>query len=54
MALIAGGRGDTVLIGSTHSAATLRIREFLSRNGQPHTYLDADKDPSVQGLLDRF
>ena len=36
VALIAGAFGDTVLIGSTHSAATLRIREFLTRNAQPH------------------
>ena len=52
--LIASGQGDTVLIGSTFSAATLRLREFLSRNGQPHAYLDIDKDPGVQALLDRF
>jgi thioredoxin reductase (NADPH) len=52
--LIAKAYGDTVLIGSTHSAATLRIREFLTRNGQPHAYLDVDKDPGVQALLDRF
>jgi thioredoxin reductase (NADPH) len=54
VALIAAAQGDTVLIGSTHSAATLRIREFLTRNGQPHAYLDVDKDPGVQALLDRF
>src|SRR6202521_1723310 len=54
VALIATAQGDTVLIGSTHSAATLRIREFLTRNGQPHAYLDVDKDPGVQALLDRF
>jgi thioredoxin reductase (NADPH) len=54
VALIAEGRGDAVLIGSSHSAATLRIREFLTRNGQPHTYLDVEKDPTVQALLDRF
>jgi len=52
--LIANSLGDTVLIGSTHSAATLRIREFLTRNGQPHAYIDIDKDPAVQALLDRF
>ncbi len=52
--LIASGQGDTVLIGSTFSAATLRLREFLSRNGHPHVYVDIDKDPSVQALLDRF
>jgi thioredoxin reductase (NADPH) len=54
VALIAKSQGATVLIGSTHSAATLRIREFLTRNGEPHAYLDVDKDPSVQALLDRF
>jgi thioredoxin reductase (NADPH) len=54
VALIATAHGDAVLIGSSHSGATLRIREFLTRNGQPHSYLDVEKDESVQGLLDRF
>src|SRR6266404_1390006 len=54
VALIANSGGDAILIGSSHSAATLRIREFLTRNGQPHTYLDVEKDPGVQVLLDRF
>jgi len=54
VALIATAQGDVVLIGSSHSAATLRIREFLTRNGQPHAYLDVDKDPTVQSFLDRF
>jgi thioredoxin reductase (NADPH) len=54
VALISTERGEAVVLGSTHSAATLRIREFLSRNGQPHLYLDVDKDPGVQALLDRF
>src|SRR5258708_14778569 len=54
VALIANALGDTVLIGSAHSAATLRIREFLTGNGQPYAYIDVDKDPGVQALLDRF
>ncbi|HEY2029791.1 MAG TPA: FAD-dependent oxidoreductase [Myxococcales bacterium] len=54
VALIASAHGDAVLIGSSHSSATLRIREFLIRNGQPHSYLDVDKDESVQDLFDRF
>ena len=41
-------------VGSRHSASTLRIREFLSRNGQPFTYQDVETDPGVQALLDRF
>jgi thioredoxin reductase (NADPH) len=46
--------GAAVLIGSVHSPDTLRIREFLHRSGQPVTYLDLDKDDTVQALLDRF
>src|SRR6188768_1890253 len=42
--LVASGVGDVVLIGSLHSAATLRIREFLTRNGHPHAYVDLDRD----------
>ena len=52
--LIAAGVGDIVLIGSTHSAATLRIKEFLMRNGHPYSYIDLERDPDVQGLLDSF
>src|SRR5437764_10093819 len=36
--LIAHQAGDAVLIGSNHSAETLRIKEFLTRNGYPHAY----------------
>ena len=53
-ALISAGQGNAVLVGSTHSASTLRAREFLSRNGQPYSYIDVDLDPGVQALLDRF
>lgn len=52
--LIAHGIGDVVVVGSAHCAGTLRIKEFLTRNGHPYTYLDLDRDPDVQGLLDRF
>jgi thioredoxin reductase (NADPH) len=54
MKLIAHGFGDAVLVGSMHSPGTLRIKEFLTRNGHPHAYLDLDRDDEVQGLLDRF
>ena len=52
--LIARGIGDVVLVGSTHSSGTLRIKEFLTRNGHPYTYLDLDTDTGVQDLLDHF
>jgi len=52
--LIARGYGDVVLVGSTHCAGTLRIKEFLTRNGHPHAYVDLDVDADVQTLLDKF
>jgi thioredoxin reductase (NADPH) len=52
--LIAAGVGDIVLIGSTHSAGTLRIKEFLMRNGHPYSYIDLDRDSDVQNMLDSF
>jgi thioredoxin reductase (NADPH) len=52
--LIAAGVGDIVLIGSTHSTGTLRIKEFLMRNGHPYSYIDLERDPDVQNLLDSF
>ena len=52
--LIAAGVGDIVLIGSTNSASTLRIKEFLMRNGHPYSYIDLERDPDVQKLLDSF
>jgi thioredoxin reductase (NADPH) len=52
--LVAAGVGDVVLIGSTHSADTLRIKEFLMRNGHPYSYIDLERDLDVQNLLDSF
>ncbi|MFZ0294342.1 MAG: FAD-dependent oxidoreductase, partial [Candidatus Sulfotelmatobacter sp.] len=54
VALINQGRGNVILMGSRHSAQTLRLREFLTRNGHPHTYVDLDTDTNAQELLDRF
>jgi len=52
--LIAKGIGDVVLIGSSHSLGTLRIKEFLTRNYYPYSYIDLDRDADVQNLLDHF
>ena len=52
--LIARGLGDVVLLGSRHSPGSLRIKEFLTRNGHPYTYIDLERDADVQDLLDRF
>ncbi len=52
--LVANSTGDSVLIGSNHSSDTLRIKEFLARNGHPYAYLDIDRDAGAQELLDQF
>jgi thioredoxin reductase (NADPH) len=46
--------GNVALIGSRHSADTLRLQEFLGRNGHPYTYVDLDSDETSRNLLDRF
>jgi thioredoxin reductase (NADPH) len=52
--LLATGTADMVLIGSRHSAGTLRLKEFLTRNGQPFTYQDVETEPGVQAMLEGF
>lgn len=45
---------DVVLIGSRHSAGTLRLQQFMTRNGQPYHNVDIETDPDVEALLERF
>jgi thioredoxin reductase (NADPH) len=49
--LIAKGIGDVVLLGSVHCASTLRVREFLTRNEHPFSYIDLDREADVEALL---
>jgi len=52
--LVAQHLGDIVVVGSMHSAGTLRVNEFVTRNGHPFQYVDLDRDRDAQELLDRF
>ncbi len=52
--LMTRNAGNVALIGSRHSAGTLTLQEFLTRNNQPYTYLDADHDAGVQTTLEGF
>jgi len=52
--LIRRGLGNLVLLGSRYSPQTLRLREFLTRNGHPYSYVDLDHDKISQELLDQF
>ena len=46
--------GDVVLIGSRHSADTLRLQEFLEHNGHPFTHFELGQDAPAEQLLQRF
>jgi thioredoxin reductase (NADPH) len=52
--LLATSSGDALVLGSINSSDTLRIRDFLTRNGHPFTFVDLDKDEDVQELLEEF
>jgi thioredoxin reductase (NADPH) len=53
-ALIARGYGDVVVLGSRLCSGTLRVKEFLSRNGHPFQSIDLERDTGAQDLLDRL
>jgi thioredoxin reductase (NADPH) len=54
MMLVSMGSDMIVLVGSRHSADTLRVQQFLTRNSHPHMTIDVESDPSAQGTLDQF
>ena len=52
--LLSSDVAGIVLVGSRYSADTLRIQQFLSRNGVPHANVDVETDSSVEAMLERF
>ncbi len=54
VAFVTAGIGDVVLVGSAHSADTLRLKEFLMRNGHPYAYMDLEHDAEVEQLMRGF
>jgi thioredoxin reductase (NADPH) len=54
MGVIASGRSEVLLLGSHHSADTLRLREFLTRNTRPYVNIDIEHDADAKALLERF
>jgi thioredoxin reductase (NADPH) len=49
--LMTGAASSIRVIGSRFSPESGAVREFLSRSGIPHEWLDADGDPAVEGSL---
>ncbi|MGV2292485.1 FAD-dependent oxidoreductase [Trinickia sp. YCB016] len=54
VAIIQGQHVGLVVIGSTSSFPTLRLRHFLSRNGQPSAYFDIVEHAATKDLLARY
>ena len=52
--LMTGAAAVTRVVASRYSPESLRIREFLSRSGLPHQWLDPDADPQVDRILEEF
>jgi thioredoxin reductase (NADPH) len=42
------------VVGSRYSRDTFRVRDFLSKNQVPYTWLDVEADPHVKGLLEQL
>lgn len=54
VALIEDAAARTTVIGARGSPDTLRLRQFLTRNAQPHAYVDVERDPDTAAMLERF
>jgi len=54
MGILESGLSDVIVVGSSRAGDTLRIREFLTRNGRPYVNLDVDRDADARALLERF
>jgi thioredoxin reductase (NADPH) len=54
MGILESGLSDVIVLGSSRSGDTLRIREFLTRNGRPYVNVDIDHEADARALLERF
>ena len=52
--LISEEASNVLVLGSLNCANTLRLREFLGRNGYPYKFIDLDTDQRSQSILDHF
>ena len=52
--LIRHVHGGVVVVGPAHTADTLRLQQFLSRNAYPHRLLDTEQDAEAGGFLECF
>src|ERR1700735_4464293 len=48
------GEGNVVLFGTKSSARTLALREFLTRNAHPFSYVDIDSDSLAGDMIEKL
>src|SRR5246127_4445294 len=48
------GEGNVVLFGTKSSARSLALREFLTRNAHPFTYVDIDSESFAGELMEKL
>ncbi|HEX3062729.1 MAG TPA: FAD-dependent oxidoreductase [Usitatibacter sp.] len=54
VALIESGAGGPVIVGPADSTDVARLRNFLSRNGIPHQFLDPVEQADARELIERY
>jgi len=54
VALITEGGAGSVLVGRAYDPELMRLQNFLTRNGYPHTSLDAAADEEGRAVIERF
>ena len=54
LGLVERNDGGVVLLGAGRSSETLLIQQFLSRNGYPYRFVDAETDAAARALIDSF
>lgn len=50
-ALVANGQCGAIVVGSSRAADTMRILQFLTRNGHPHRFIDSESNPEASSLI---
>lgn len=54
LGLIQHSTGGVAVLGPARGGHTLRIQQFLSRNGYPYRLIDTDSDPAASGAVRSF
>ena len=49
--LMQHSHGGVIIIGQSHDAETMRMQQFLVRNGYPHKLIAAESNPTAEMLL---